>query len=170
MPPKKPSVEKTATEKKQRRPRLPKRKPELVVAAIKGSGGIKQTIADRLGVHRHTVDSYLERYPEAAQAMKNETEAQGDYAETVVLSAIHETTQVTTVDPKTQEPKVASKPTEKAVDTAKWYLSKKHRGRGYGDTIVIDPTALTLEQLERIQAGEDPAQVIANPTAPPMKG
>lgn len=82
-----------------------------VIKAIKGSGGIKQTIADRLGVHRNTVTNYLERYATARQAYEDECQRVGDLAESVVIKAI-----------KDQD-----------VSTAKWYCSKKLADRGYVD-------------------------------------
>lgn len=143
-----------------------------VIAAIKGSGAIKQAIADRLGVHRHTIDRYLERYPQAKQAYDDEANRTDDYNETVINWQLHETHAV--IDENGQQVKA---PTEAAVDMAKWRASRKMRHRGYGDTVVvdIDPATLTFEQLERLHNGEDPMTVIGSgalplpvpPAAPP---
>lgn len=105
-----------------------------VVAAIRGTGGIKQAIADRLGVHRHTVDYYLECYPAAEQEFINECEKEGDYAETVIISKMHETEQSKN---KSRDGKKILIPTDKAVDIARWYAAKKLRKRGYGDALDI---------------------------------
>lgn len=83
-----------------------------VLDAIKGSAGIKATIMRRLGCQsRNTVDNYLKRYATAQQAYEEELASVGDAAESVVVRAI----------------------SNNDVETAKWYLVKKHRDRGYGD-------------------------------------
>lgn len=79
--------------------------------AIRGSAGIKATIMRRLGCGRSTVDNYLKRYATAQQAYEEELASVGDAAESVVVRAI----------------------SNNDVETAKWYLVKKHRDRGYGD-------------------------------------
>lgn len=85
---------------------------EQVLAAIKGSAGIKETIRRRLGCNsRNTVDNYLRRYATAQAAYDEEKESVGDAAESVIIGAIR----------------------DKDRDAAKWYLAKKHRDRGYGD-------------------------------------
>jgi hypothetical protein len=35
---------------------------EQLIDAIKGTAGIKTTIAKRLSVHRHSIDNYLDKY------------------------------------------------------------------------------------------------------------
>ena len=82
-----------------------------VIKAIEGSAGIKTTIAKRLGVHRHTVDRYLEWYASALEAYQDEVESNGDLAEAVILNAIK----------------------EKDVNTAKWYAANKLKDRGYAE-------------------------------------
>jgi len=78
-----------------------------VIEAVDGSGGIKTTIAQKLAVHRHTVDNYLERWATVRQAYEDEVERVGDMAEMTLLKAI------------------------KDGDTgaAKWYLSRVRRGK-----------------------------------------
>lgn len=138
----------------------PKHTSQQVVAAIRGSGGIKQTIADRLQVHRHTFDSYLARFPAAAKAYSDECEAQGDYAETVLIWQLHEQLPTGEVD-KDGKPK--TRPSAAAVDMAWKYATRKLRSRGYGDAAILnfDPKALSIEQLERLIRGEDPAKVLS---------
>lgn len=131
-----------------------------VISAIKGSGGIKQTVADRLGVHRNTIDRYLDRFPAAMQAYQDEVEAQGDYAETVLIWQLHEQEATGETD---RNGNAIKKPTEKAVDMAWKYATKKLRSRGYGDVILnFDPKSLSVEQLERLIKGEDPSSVLSD--------
>lgn len=87
-----------------------------ILAAIRGSAGIKATIMRKLGCSRNTVDNYLKRYATAQQAYDDEVESIGDAAESVIISAIK----------------------NKDVDTAKWYATKKLRHRGYGEQTDIN--------------------------------
>jgi hypothetical protein len=102
---------------------------EQVIAAIKGSNGIKATIQRRLGCKdRKTVDSYLTRYATAQQAYDEEIEVIGDLAESVVISAIK----------------------NKDVDTAKWYIKAKLKSRGYSNE-----TEHSGELILRVTYGND---------------
>ena len=78
--------------------------------AIPGSGGIKTTIAKRVGCAWHTVDKYVREYPTVAKAYADECEKVLDAAESVIVGDI--------VD-------------RKEVQTAKWYLTMKGTERGY---------------------------------------
>jgi type IV secretory pathway TraG/TraD family ATPase VirD4 len=90
---------------------------EQFISAIRGSAGIKATIQRRLGCQsRNTVDNYLKRYATAQAAYDDELASIGDAAESVVIADIR----------------------NKNVETAKWYLTKKHRDRGYGDKSHIE--------------------------------
>jgi len=80
------------------------------ISAIPGSGGIKTTIAKRVGCAWHTVDKYVREYPTVAKAYADECEKVLDAAESVIVGDI--------VDGK-------------EVQTAKWYLTMKGHGRGY---------------------------------------
>lgn len=82
-----------------------------VIKAIEGSGGIKQLIAERLGVHRHTVTNYLNKYPTAQQAYNNEVAVVGDKAEEIIHDALK----------------------EDDLQTAKWYAMNKLKDRGYAE-------------------------------------
>lgn len=90
-------------------PAKPIHTAEQVTAAIKGSAGIKATIARRLDVSRWTVDNYLERWAAVRKVYDEECESIIDLAETVIIKNIQ------------------------SGDTAdaKWYLSRKGRHRGY---------------------------------------
>ena len=89
----------------------PKNGAGKVIKAIEGSGGIKQLIADRLKVHRNTVDNYLERYPTAQQAYDNEVEKVGDKAESIIQTALR----------------------NNDLQIAKWYAMNKLKDRGYAE-------------------------------------
>lgn len=82
-----------------------------IIKAIPGSGGIKQLIADRLGIHRHTFDNYLERYPTVRQAYDDEVEKVGDKAESIIQSALQ----------------------NNDLNIAKWYAMTKLKDRGYAE-------------------------------------
>lgn len=100
---------------------------EQVIAAIKGSAGIKENIRRKLGCQsRHTVDNYLKRYATAQQAYDDELESLGDAAESLVVSDIV---------------------SNRNVDTAKWYLTKKHRARGYGDKTEVEHSGEVITKV-----------------------
>jgi len=84
-----------------------KRRAADVIDAIEGTGGIKTSIAQKLGVARNTVDNYLDRWVTVRQAYDDEVARVGDMAEMTLLKAI------------------------KDGDTgaAKWYLSRVRRGK-----------------------------------------
>ena len=82
---------------------------DQVIAAIKGSGGIKATIANRLGVSRWTVDNYLARWKKVNDAYEEERESITDLAETKLIKEINDGN----------------------FPAIKFYLSTKGRDRGY---------------------------------------
>ena len=120
-----------------------------VTIAIKGSGGIKVVIAQRLGVNRATVDSYLRRWKQAREAYDSEVETTKDFAESVIVGNI----------------RIAAKQAasgEAADSSDAWkYLSFKARERGYvvkkeiEHSGQIDVRSLTDEELEAIARGGD---------------
>jgi DNA-binding XRE family transcriptional regulator len=61
-----------------------------IIAAIENTGGIKQRIAEKLGIHRHTLYKYEKQYPSVAQALKMEVEKIIDKAESNVFKSIQE--------------------------------------------------------------------------------
>ena len=77
---------------------------EDVIAAIKGSAGIKTTIAKRLNVARKTVDAYLERWVTVKEAYQTEKAGIDDAAQSVVINDILQ---------------------NRSVETAKWWLRVK---------------------------------------------
>ena len=115
---------------------------EQFINAIPGSGGIVSTVAKRIGCDWHTARKYIDKYPTIKRAYDDECEKVLDAAESVIVTDI-----------------VDSKDTQ----TAKWYLKMKGARRGYAqrrETVKIDLSQLTEEQLERIASGEDPFDVL----------
>lgn len=82
---------------------------EQVLAAIKGTSGIKRIVAQRLDVHRNTVDNYLKRWMAARLAYDEEVDNLGDLAESVIIRSIQ----------------------GENVETAKWFARMKLQHRGY---------------------------------------
>lgn len=77
---------------------------EEVINAIKGSAGIKTTIAKRLNVSRPTIDGYLERWVTVKEAYLTERAGIDDAAQSVVINDILQ---------------------NRSVETAKWWLRVK---------------------------------------------
>ena len=75
-----------------------------IINAIKGSAGIKTTIAKRLGVVRQSIDNYIERYPTVKEAYLTEKAGIDDAAQSVVINDILQ---------------------NRSVETAKWWLRVK---------------------------------------------
>jgi len=86
-----------------------KRTVEQFLEAIKNSGGEKQTIARRLGLHRHSIDNYQKKYKSIDEAITIEREMLLDVAESNIFAAIE----------------------RGDVDISKWFLSLRGRNRGY---------------------------------------
>ena len=86
---------------------------ELVLAAIKGTGGMMNTIAKRLGTDWDTAKKYCLEWETTKQAIANEEEVTLDLAESILLESIQ----------------------AGDVQSAKWFLSKKGKRRGYGDEV-----------------------------------
>lgn len=66
----------------------PKHSRKKVIAAIKGSGGIKMLIAQRLKSSRNTFDRYLQNDEHIQKAYEAECDDVGDMVESKILSAI----------------------------------------------------------------------------------
>ena len=77
---------------------------EDVITAIRGSAGIKTTIAKRLNVSRPTVDDYLKRWVTVNEAYQTEKAGIDDAAQSVVINDILQ---------------------NRSVETAKWWLRVK---------------------------------------------
>ena len=99
---------------------------EQILQAIKGSGAIITTIASRLDCAWSTAQSYVLKWETTRRAMGDETELVKDLAESTLITSI------------------------KQGDTtsAKWYLSKKAKDRGYGDELTAQQTNPAAEDTE----------------------
>ena len=99
---------------------------EQVLDAIKGSGAIITIIAARLDCAWSTAESYVKKWDKTRQAFRDETEQIKDVAESTLINSI------------------------KQGDTtsAKWFLSKKAKDRGYGDELTVQQTTDTAEDNE----------------------
>jgi len=103
---------------------------EQIIKAIKGSGGIKSTIAVNLGgASYHTVQKYIDKYPTVKEAFEAEREKNLDRAEGVIMGNIALGAK-TLSDPNNKQP----------VDSgdAKWLLSRLGKHRGYADKSEIE--------------------------------
>ena len=80
------------------------------IDAIPGTGGIKATIAARVGCEWHTADKYIKNYATVKKAYDDECERVADAAETNIINDIV---------------------TAKDIQTSKWYLTMKGGDRGY---------------------------------------
>lgn len=91
---------------------------EQIIEAVKGSGGIKATIARRLNCHRHTVNNYIARYATVAQAFEDECETTDDIAESVVILNIKLAF---------QQQQANQLPVDSS--DAKWWIERRRRDR-----------------------------------------
>ena len=97
-----------------------------VLDAIYNCGGIVLTVAKRLGIKDwYTAKHYIDKWEETKTAFKAEEESILDAAEGVVKKRI----------------------TEGDTATAKWYLTKKGKDRGYADDLssIIGNDPLKIE-------------------------
>ena len=85
------------------------------ITAIPGTGGIVSAIARKVGCEWETARAWIDKYPTVKRAYDAECEAMLDLAESTVLKNIK--------DGDTQD--------------AKWYLTKKGKRRGYGDSMEV---------------------------------
>ena len=110
-----------------------KRSAAEVIGAIDGSAGIKTTIAGRLGVDRHTVDSYLDRWGTVRQAYDDEVARVGDMAESKLYEAM------------------------RAGDRAsiRWYLARVRGGKYTERQEITGEDGGPLEIITRRVAGRD---------------
>lgn len=91
---------------------------ETIIKAIKGSGGIITSIANKLGCAWDTANKYVNKNEATRTAYKNEKEQILDLSETVVYQSIK--------SGNTQD--------------AKWVLATLGKKRGFGDEQASDKT------------------------------
>lgn len=112
-----------------------------ILAAIVDCKGIVSKVADALGCAWKTAEANILKHDSCVQAMEDERQRVLDFCESKVLKAIN-------LDD---------------ISTAKWYLSKKGKDRGYGDdpavqnNINISDAVLSAEkaaEILRIARGE----------------
>lgn len=101
---------------------------ERILEAIKGCNSIVSKVADKLMCDWSTAKKYVEMYPETRAAMNDELQRAIDMAETKVLKSIN-------LDD---------------IQSAKWFLSKKAKDRGYGDETNINLNVTDSPRLEQI--------------------
>ena len=102
-----------------------------VIEAIHESGAIILTIANRLHCSWSTARKAVDQWDETKQAFEAEKERTLDQAETAIHDAIK----------------------KGDLDACKWYLAKKGRTRGYGDSMQL--TGEDSGPLEFVIAKED---------------
>ena len=120
--------------------------PEEVAAALVAQKGIVSAAAAYLKCSRQTVQKYLKRYKAVRLAADEANETMKDFVEQQLIKNI-----------------AAGK--EASIF---FYLKCKARDRGYIERVRTENfnlnwNNLTTEQLMRLAAGEDPADVTANP-------
>ena len=126
-----------------------KRTREEVIAAIEGSGGIKMTIARKLGVGRQALDSYIRRWASVRAVLAAAEERLLDVAESVVI------TNIKIAYNQQRERDKNGKPKNVIADdsTAKWYLAMKARRRGYAKTDRREHTGEDGEAIKVLHIG-----------------
>lgn len=87
--------------------------PKQILKAIEGSFGTISVVAKRLNCNWNTADTYIHKWPETCQALKDENERLVDAAEMVVIKSLE----------------------EGDVQTAKYILSTKGKKRGYTEKV-----------------------------------
>lgn len=107
---------------------------DQVLNAIKGTRGITEAIAKKLGCGWHAAQDAVNRWEETRAEVIVERERSLDFAEGVVLDAI----------------------SKKDVKTAKWYLMMKGKERGYLQDNVLridnqDPLNISIDGMTREQ-------------------
>ena len=68
--------------------RQPKHSVDVVLNAVRGSAGIKSTIARKLNINICTLRSYIEKNPEIKEAIEEELESVLDMAESKLFQLI----------------------------------------------------------------------------------
>ncbi len=120
-------------------------KQAQVLRAIKGSGGIVSTVAKRMKCDWRTANRYVNKWNATVLAMENERETVLDVCESTLVRSI----------------------TQGDTHSAKWYLTKKGRHRGYDDVQEVsisgkDGGPLKVESTSRMDFGQLDAEELRN--------
>ena len=67
---------------------MPKYNTKVFIEAIKESGGIISTIADRVGCEWRTAKKWIDNYPSVLLAYNDECERVNDYAESTIVKSL----------------------------------------------------------------------------------
>ena len=103
-------------------------KLEAVVEAIRGSGGIINTIAKRLDCDWHTAKKYINKWDKTIAAFDDEREAILDMAEGVIYKSVKEGNS----------------------QDAKWILATLGKNRGFSEKHEVEHSGSTTQQVEII--------------------
>jgi hypothetical protein len=127
-------------------------KAQTFIDAIPGTDGIVSAIARKVGCAWQTAEKYILEYPSVHAAWVAERETILDLSESVLGRNIR-------LAQRAQEPtrdaegKVVAYPLPVDTSDAKWMLSKRGKGRGYGDKLELDGslnlTSMTLAEWRR---------------------
>lgn len=114
-----------------------------VLAAIKGSAGIRTTIANRLGCTWGTANKWANYWPETREAMQHEKESVLDLCEGTLFKAVQ----------------------EGDTGSAKWILSTMGKDRGYVERQEItgkdgEPTAAPVFRVSFVSAEDKPEKKV----------
>jgi len=118
------------------------------IDAIPGSGGIIQTIADRVGCAWHTAKKYIDNYATVRQVYDDELEKGTDLAEAILR------TNMVLAHKKQQKGEI--------VDTgdARWFLTMKAKDRGYVTRVAQqvtgkdgEPVRVIFEEVDNWRGG-----------------
>lgn len=117
--------------------------PVLVIAAIDELNGNLAAVAKKFKVSRSVLFAYIERHPELKQTINDVLEAQVDMAESSLYRAV----------------------LNGEAWAVQFFLKTRGKRRGYIErsdslNISVDLGKLSVEQLERLAAGEHPANVL----------
>jgi hypothetical protein len=95
---------------------VPSYKAQDFIDAIPGTGGIISAIAKKVGCTWHTAKAAIDRYQTVREAYDDECEVVTDVAESTVIKAIR----------------------DGDVPSAKWWLTKKGKERGFAEKVDLE--------------------------------
>ncbi len=99
---------------------------------IPNSGGIVSTISDRVGCAWKTAKTHIERTPKLKELFESECETSLDLAESVIVNNIRAARRLQ------EEAEAAGGCVIVDSSDARWFLTRKGRGRGYGESADVN--------------------------------